>query len=91
MTNKLKQSKLIGMDRQRKIKALNNIKELTKLLCERCCWDVSNGYMINYNGYVLESVGGYFDSGFLMDIYGIIDDFSRSEDIKEIQYQCFVV
>ena len=31
----------------------------------------------------IDTVGGYFDSGFLMDIYGIIDDFSRSEDIKE--------
>ena len=31
----------------------------------------------------IDTVGGYFDAGFLMDIYGIIDDFSRSEDIKE--------
>ena len=36
------------------------------------------------------TVGEYFDSGILMSIYGIIDDFSRSEDIKEIQYLCFV-
>ena len=26
----------------------------------------------------IDAVGGYFDSGFLMDIYGIIDDFSRA-------------
>ena len=24
----------------------------------------------------IDAVGGYFDSGFQMDIYGIIDDFS---------------
>ena len=26
----------------------------------------------------IDTVDGYFDSGFLMDIYGIIDDFSRA-------------
>ena len=44
MIDKLERGKIIGMDRQRKIWGLNNIKELTKLLCERCCWDIRNGY-----------------------------------------------
>ena len=72
------------------------LKELTKH--ERYCWIASNIYMINYNGYVMEYnkyklriilVGGYFDSGFHRDIYGIKDDFSFVKVGKRKKYNIY--
>ena len=54
--------------------------------------------MINYNGSVMEYnkyklriilVGGYFDSGFHRDIYGIKDDFSFVKVGKRKKYNIY--